>query len=136
MPYGFEASKFVIDEEASTHAQSWRSVTAYEFLYFTPALFFFLLESFSDFGFAQYLASDEQKLTIRGSPLYMAPEILLRHKYDARVDLWSVGVIMYECLFGKAPYSSETFQELADKIKDGRLIEVRTRSNFSAILSA
>lgn len=62
---------------------------------------------------------------MRGSPLYMAPEILLRHKYDARVDLWSVGVIMYECLFGKAPYSSESFQELAEKIKEGRPIEVR-----------
>lgn len=64
------------------------------------------------------------KFSIRGSPLYMAPEILLRHKYDARVDLWSVGVIMYECLFGKAPYSSSSFQELAEKIKDCRSIEV------------
>lgn len=54
----------------------------------------------------------------------MAPEILLSHKYDARVDLWSVGVIMYECLFGKAPYSSNSFHELADKIKDCKPIEV------------
>lgn len=61
---------------------------------------------------------------IRGSPLYMAPEILLRHEYDARVDLWSVGVIMYECLFGKAPYSSSSFEELAEKIKNCRPIEV------------
>jgi len=54
----------------------------------------------------------------------MAPEMLLKHKYDARVDLWSVGVIMYECLFGKAPYSSSSFQELAEKIKDSQPIEV------------
>jgi len=78
----------------------------------------------SDFGFAQYLSNSEHKFTIRGSPLYMAPEMLLKHKYDARVDLWSVGVIMYECLFGKAPYSSSNFQELAEKIKDSRPIEV------------
>lgn len=77
-----------------------------------------------DFGFAQYLSNSEHKFTIRGSPLYMAPEMLLKHKYDARVDLWSVGVIMYECLFGKAPYSSSSFQELAEKIKDSRTIEV------------
>ncbi|XP_015608023.1 serine/threonine-protein kinase ULK3 isoform X2 [Cephus cinctus] len=77
-----------------------------------------------DFGFAQYLSSQEKKFTIRGSPLYMAPEMLLQHKYDARVDLWSVGVIMYECLFGKAPYSSSSFQELAEKIKDQRPIEL------------
>ncbi|XP_012281826.1 serine/threonine-protein kinase ULK3 [Orussus abietinus] len=77
-----------------------------------------------DFGFAQYLSSSEQKFAIRGSPLYMAPEILLRQKYDARVDLWSVGIIMYECLFGRAPYSSSSFQELADKIKSQRPIQL------------
>lgn len=83
-----------------------------------------LFRAISDFGFAQYLSNSEHKFTIRGSPLYMAPEMLLKHKYDARVDLWSVGVIMYECLFGKAPYSSSSFQELAEKIKDSRPIEV------------
>ncbi|XP_076277263.1 unc-51 like kinase 3 homolog Aduk isoform X3 [Lasioglossum baleicum] len=77
-----------------------------------------------DFGLAQYLSNSEQKFAVRGSPLYMAPEILLKRKYDARVDLWSVGVIMYECLFGKAPYSSGSVQELAEKIKDTRPIEL------------
>ncbi|XP_017765550.1 PREDICTED: serine/threonine-protein kinase ULK3 isoform X2 [Eufriesea mexicana] len=84
-----------------------------------------------DFGFAQYLSNSEQKFAIRGSPLYMAPEILLKRKYDARVDLWSVGVIMYECLFGKAPYSSSSFQELAEKIKDSRPIELPKGSHVS-----
>lgn len=37
---------------------------------------------------------DEQS-SLRGSPLYMAPEIVCRRQYDARVDLWSVGVILY-----------------------------------------
>jgi serine/threonine-protein kinase ULK/ATG1 len=77
-----------------------------------------------DFGFAQYLAADDQQSSLRGSPLYMAPEILLKQKYDARVDLWSVGVIMYECLFGRAPYSSNNFKELAEKIKSQKTIQV------------
>lgn len=55
----------------------------------------------------------------------MAPEMLLARKYDARVDLWSVGVIMYECLFGKAPYSSSSFQELAEKIRSKAPVEVK-----------
>lgn len=37
---------------------------------------------------------DEQHV-LRGSPLYMAPEMVCRQQYDARVDLWSVGVILY-----------------------------------------
>ncbi|XP_054004692.1 serine/threonine-protein kinase ULK3 isoform X2 [Hylaeus anthracinus] len=90
-----------------------------------------LILKVGDFGFAQYLSNSEQKFTIRGSPLYMAPEILLKRKYDARVDLWSVGVIMYECLFGKAPYCSSSFQELADKIKDCRPIELPRGSHVS-----
>ena len=77
-----------------------------------------------DFGFAQYLAADDQNSSMRGSPLYMAPEILLKKKYDARVDIWSVGVIMYECLFGRAPYSSSNFRELAEKIKSQLPIQV------------
>lgn len=87
--------------------------------------FFMFIWYVIDFGFAQYLSNTEHKFAIRGSPLYMAPEILLCHEYDARVDLWSVGVIMYECLFGKAPYSSDSFHELAEKIKNCRNIEVK-----------
>ncbi|XP_043263578.1 serine/threonine-protein kinase ULK3 isoform X1 [Colletes gigas] len=90
-----------------------------------------LILKVGDFGFAQYLSNSEQRFTIRGSPLYMAPEILLKHKYDARIDLWSVGVIMYECLFGKAPYSSNSFDELAEKIKDSCPIELPRGSHVS-----
>lgn len=70
----------------------------------------------ADFGFAQKLSSGEEKRSIRGSPLYMAPEILMHRKYDAKADLWSVGVILYEGLFGKAPYKSENMEELIEKV--------------------
>nr|CAD7409667.1 unnamed protein product [Timema cristinae] len=93
----------------------------------TPALVLKL----GDFGFAQYLSPDTYHNSLRGSPLYMAPEILLKHKYDCRVDLWSVGVIMFECLFGRAPYSSDSFQELAEKIKSQAEIEIPHGSSIS-----
>ena len=32
---------------------------------------------------------------LRGSPLYMAPEIIVKRHYNEKADLWSVGVIMY-----------------------------------------
>ena len=36
--------------------------------------------------------------TLCGSPLYMAPEILLSQRYDAKADLWSVGAILFEAV--------------------------------------
>ena len=54
----------------------------------------------------------------------MAPEILLQESYNASVDLWSVGVILFECLFGRAPYSSRNMAELVDKIKNAAPIMV------------
>lgn len=54
----------------------------------------------------------------------MAPEILLDRCYDQSADLWSIGVILYECLFGSAPYSSKSIDELIDKIRTKKKIEI------------
>ena len=69
-----------------------------------------------DFGFAQQLLGKEGRDNLRGSPLYMAVEMFCSDSYDASVDLWSVGVILYETLFGRAPFASRTFEELEMKI--------------------
>ncbi|RWS04156.1 Serine/threonine-protein kinase ULK3-like protein [Dinothrombium tinctorium] len=87
----------------------------------------------ADFGFAQYLKNDDIANSLRGSPLYMAPEILLNRKYDARVDLWSIGIIMYECLFGSAPYASNSFEELAEKIKNNKPIIIPSDAKISEL---
>lgn len=50
----------------------------------------------ADFGFARALGPRLLAETLCGSPLYMAPEILLSQKYDAKADLWSIGTILYE----------------------------------------
>ena len=50
----------------------------------------------TDFGFAQYLVGDTEAVNnLRGSLLYMAPEILTLQHYNEKADLWSVGVILY-----------------------------------------
>ncbi|XP_020600880.1 serine/threonine-protein kinase ULK3-like [Orbicella faveolata] len=85
----------------------------------------------ADFGFAQYLHSEEETQTIRGSPLYMAPEMICSMKYDARVDLWSVGVILYEALFGIAPFASGSFAELEKKIRSSDPITLPVGSKVS-----
>ncbi|KAM9515449.1 serine/threonine-protein kinase ULK3 isoform 3-T3 [Guaruba guarouba] len=77
----------------------------------------------ADFGFAQYMSPWDEKHVLRGSPLYMAPEMMCRQQYDARVDLWSVGVILYEALFGRPPFASRSFAELEEKIRSDRAVE-------------
>ncbi|NXV24453.1 ULK3 kinase, partial [Cepphus grylle] len=78
----------------------------------------------ADFGFAQHMSPWDEKHVLRGSPLYMAPEMVCRQQYDARVDLWSVGVILYEALFGRPPFASRSFAELEEKIRSNRAVEV------------
>ncbi|XP_059158373.1 serine/threonine-protein kinase ULK3-like isoform X2 [Physella acuta] len=85
----------------------------------------------ADFGFAKHLYDGDRLHVMRGSPLYMAPEIVILGTYDNRVDLWSIGVILYECLFGKAPFASKNFKELGEKIWDQKPIEIPQGCNVS-----
>ncbi|XP_013833524.1 serine/threonine-protein kinase ULK3 isoform X9 [Sus scrofa] len=85
----------------------------------------------ADFGFAQHMSPWDEKHVLRGSPLYMAPEMVCQRQYDARVDLWSVGVILYEALFGQPPFASRSFSELEEKIRSNRVIELPLRPLLS-----
>jgi serine/threonine-protein kinase ULK/ATG1 len=71
----------------------------------------------ADFGFARSLPATSMAETLCGSPLYMAPEILRYEKYDARVDLWSVGTVLYEMVTGKPPFRATNHVELLRKIE-------------------
>ena len=62
----------------------------------------------ADFGFARELGDEMMAHTVCGSPLYMAPEVLLSEPYDGKADLWSIGTIMYQCKYGKAPFTVST----------------------------
>ncbi|KRY59839.1 Serine/threonine-protein kinase ULK3 [Trichinella britovi] len=57
-----------------------------------------------DFGFARSFSVEDKAVGLRGSLLYMAPEMLLRRQFDPKADLWSVGVILYRCLYGRTPF--------------------------------
>lgn len=77
-----------------------------------------------DFGLANFMSEKTQMENIRGSPLYMAPEMLLLNRYDVKADLWSVGVIAYECIYGRAPYASDSIKDLCEKVKKVLPIEI------------
>uniref|UniRef100_A0A6Q2X3X9 non-specific serine/threonine protein kinase n=1 Tax=Esox lucius TaxID=8010 RepID=A0A6Q2X3X9_ESOLU len=62
----------------------------------------------ADFGFARYLQNNMMAATLCGSPMYMAPEVIMSQNYDAKADLWSIGTILFQCLTGKAPFQVST----------------------------
>ena len=43
-----------------------------------------------------------------GSPIYMAPEALKGDLYNTAADIWSIGVMFFEMLFGYCPYEDRT----------------------------
>lgn len=71
----------------------------------------------ADFGFSSILDSNESyTIGIKGSPLYMAPEVLSAQPYSGKADLFSLGIILYECLFGTAPYKTNDLGLLTKRI--------------------
>lgn len=54
--------------------------------------------------------------SVVGTSQYMAPEVIRGELYDGRCDWWSVGIILYECLFGFTPFACENRQETKLKI--------------------
>ncbi|CAF1537112.1 unnamed protein product [Adineta steineri] len=85
----------------------------------------------ADFGVAQYIGR-RGSTSIRGTLLYMAPEILSSLPYDNRVDLWSVGVILYECLFGRPPFVCSSVDELIGEIKSNIPIDIPNDTRISS----
>ena len=84
----------------------------------------------TDFGLAKECENNNLSDTICGSPIYMAPEIIQKTKYNNKADIWSLGIILYELLTGSSPYNINNFNELVDYIKNNN-IEIPENLNIS-----
>ena len=71
----------------------------------------------ADFGFARLLGEEDLASTMLGSPLNMAPEVLNGNDYDNKADIWSIGTVFYELLFGKPPFTAGNMIDLLKNIK-------------------
>ena len=77
----------------------------------------------TDFGFARSTIDDISLMdTLCGSPLYMAPEMMLNKKYNIKSDLWSIGIILYEMIYNIHPYGNPiNIIDLIDRIKKKKI---------------
>lgn len=77
----------------------------------------------SDFGLSKAVNNDSVMRTLCGTPLYVAPEVLLtggRGSYTKKVDIWSLGVVLFTMLSGTLPFSDEYGTAASDQIKKGK----------------
>lgn len=60
----------------------------------------------ADFGFAKRLQPSARTFTICGTPAYQAPEIISKRGTSTEADVWSLGILIYELVFGDTPFES------------------------------
>ena len=71
--------------------------------------------------------------SIKGTPLYMAPELVQEKPYDHTADLWSLGCILYELFQGQPPfYTTSIFQLVSLIIQE----EIKWPENMSPDLTS
>ena len=74
-----------------------------------------------DFGIARDLTSTRRHTstgTVVGTPGYMAPEQLQKQPVDGRADLFGVGVLLYEALLGRQPFSAPELHLTIERVLD------------------
>lgn len=85
----------------------------------------------ADFGFSKLLGKEGITGTMLGSPLNMAPEVLDGAMYNNKADIWSIGTVFYELLFGRPPFLASNMIELMKNIKQKKLEIPRKINNIS-----
>ncbi|CAD8210364.1 unnamed protein product [Paramecium pentaurelia] len=71
----------------------------------------------ADFGFATKVAMNEILDQQVGTPLYMAPQLLENTPYTSKCDIWSLGIIAYEMIYGRQPWSCRDMKSYLKNIK-------------------
>ncbi|CAD8195964.1 unnamed protein product [Paramecium pentaurelia] len=73
----------------------------------------------ADFGLAAKIPPKQVLRSQVGTPLYMSPQVLECKEYTNKCDIWSLGLVLYELLFGRTPWLCRSF--------DTYLIEIKTK---------
>ena len=68
--------------------------------------------------------------SMKGTPLYIAPEIIEQRPYGPKIDVWSLGIIIYELFVGTPPFLAENFQKLTVKILRDKVLYPSNMSTY------
>lgn len=83
----------------------------------------------TDFGWSAFLLPQEARSTFCGTKAYMPPEILSNLSQDQSVDIWCIGVLLFEMTTGKLPFTGDDFT-IRNNILSGK-IEFTTDMNMN-----
>jgi len=72
-----------------------------------------------DFGTARKFTKGKFLRQQIGTPFYMSPEMFNEKKYNEKADIWSLGIVMYILLTGKAPYFGNDDERIIAQVKRG-----------------
>ena len=70
----------------------------------------------TDFGWSNYLNDKDKRITVCGTPIYLAPEVINKKGHDERVDIWCIGVLLFELVTGKPPFQGDSMHNLKQNI--------------------
>ena len=74
-----------------------------------------------DYGWATYFTPGKFLTVYCGTPEYVSPEVIKKYPYNEKVDIWGLGVLIFELVFGYAPFSSTFNEERFNNIKSGKI---------------
>ncbi|EGR31122.1 protein kinase domain protein [Ichthyophthirius multifiliis] len=74
-----------------------------------------------DFGYASYVTPTNLRSTFCGTLDYVSPEMVQGQNYDQSVDIWSVGILTYELIFGQAPFTVKDHESTLTKIQNDEI---------------
>ena len=75
----------------------------------------------TDFGWSNYMQGNMKRTTVCGTPVYLAPEIINNTGHDEHVDIWCIGILLFELIVGRPPFSGETEQIIRYNIMKMRI---------------
>ena len=75
-----------------------------------------LVAKLTDFGWSNYIQEEKERKTVCGTPIYLAPEIIKEQGHDERVDIWCIGVLLFELITGSVPFRGNDIETLKSNI--------------------